>query len=39
MVRIAHLLQVNGVDELLAAGVLDVHLKDTVGLSKDKIKC
>lgn len=30
----AYLLKVNSVDELLAAGVLDVHLKDTVGLKK-----
>ena len=27
-----YLLEVDGPDELLAAGVLDVHLEDTVGL-------
>ena len=30
-----HLLEVNGVDQLLAAAVLDVHLKDTVSLLDD----
>lgn len=30
--RERYLLEVNGPDELLAASVLDVHLKDTVGL-------